>query len=131
MNGRAIVFSALAEDPELKDLGVKVMANFGFDDPPRTPFIVLRWGTESLRRAVGVGPRTLDVWAHIPASISRDYDRVDVILARVRAILEDIVQIDGSGEHVTCIKYSGTGPDLSDPGYNTITRSAGFEILAR
>lgn len=131
MNGRAIVYSALAEDPVIESLGVKVMPNFGFDDPPRSPFIVLRWGIEGIRRSVSRGPRILEVWAHIPTSISRDFDDVDAIINRVISVLESIEQEEGFSERVTCIQYSGTGPDVEDPGYNTITRNAGFEILAR
>lgn len=131
MNGRAIVYNLLAEDQELQSMEVKVMPNFGFDDPPRSPFIVLRWGSEGLRRAVGKGPRTLEVWAHIPTSISRDFDQVDAIITRVKEVLSTVEQVSGFGEQVTCITYSGTGPDVEDPGYNTITRNAGFEILAR
>lgn len=131
MNGRAVVYNLLAEDQELSEMGVEVMPNFGFDNPPRTPFIVLRWGNQGMRRAVRRGPRILEVWAHVPTSISRDYDDVDRIIERARAILESVEQMDDYGEHVTCITYSGTGPDLEDTGYNTITRNAGFEILAR
>lgn len=131
MSGRAIVYSLLAEDPVLVDLGVEVMPNFGFDDPPRTPFIVLRWGSHGVRRAVRRGPRVLEVWAHVPVSISRDFSRVDAIIDRAREVLEGVEQVSSFGEQVTCITYSGTGPDVEDPGYNTITRNAGFEILAR
>lgn len=131
MNGRAIVLSALAEDEEIKALGVEVMPNFGFDDPPRSPFIVLRWGNQGMRQAVRRGPRVLEVWAHIPVSISQDFDDVDCILQRAIKVLEGVEQEVGFGESVTCIRYTGTGPDLKDTGYNTITRNAGFEILAR
>lgn len=131
MNGRSIVHNALANDPVLQDLGVTVMPNFGFDDPPRSPFIVLRWGNDGIRGGVRRGPRTLEVWANIPTSISRDFDDVEAILKRVREVLEPIEQMSDFGEHVTCITYTGTGPDVEDPGYNTITRNAGFEILAR
>lgn len=131
MNGRAIVYGLLADDTILQEMGVQVMPNFGFDDPPRTPFIVLRWGSQGLRRAVRRGPRILEVWAHVPTSISRDFDQVDAMIARVKEVLEGAEQVSDFGEHVTCITYSGTGPDVEDPGYNTITRNAGFEILAR
>lgn len=129
MNGRSIVYNLLADHPELE--GVEVLPNFGFDDPPRSPFIVIRWGLSPVRRAVKREVREFSVWAHIPTSISRDYDDVDRILQSVRTALEDVEQFSSLGETVTCISYTGTSPDLEDPGYNTITRNAGFEILAR
>lgn len=129
MNGRAIVYKSLSEAGALA--GVEVMPNFGFDDPPRSPFIVLRWGPAPYRRAVKRNVRDLELWVHVPTSISRDFDDVDAIMQKAIAILESLEQIEGSGESVTCIRYTGTGPDLEDTGYNTITRNAGFEILAR
>lgn len=129
MNGRAIVHNTLANYPPLA--GIEVMPNFGFDDPPRGPFITVRWGPSPLRRAVGREVREFSVWAHIPVSVSRDFDEVDAILRHVRTALEGVEQESSFGESVTCISYTGTGPDFEDPGYNTITRNAGFEILAR
>lgn len=129
MNGRAIVYKALSEAEALVD--VEVMPNFGFDDPPRSPFIVLRWGSAPNRRAVKRQVRDLEVWVHVPTSISRDFDDVDAIMGKAIAILESLEQETSGGESVTCIRYTGTGPDLEDTGYNTITRNAGFEILAR
>lgn len=107
------------------------MPNFGFDDPPRSPFIVIRFGPAPLRRAVRREVREFSVWAHIPTSISRDFDEIDQMIGGIKKALDGLEQKTAFGESVTCITYTGTGPDVEDPGYNTITRNAGFEILAR
>lgn len=129
MNGRAIVRDALLNEPSLA--GVEVMPNFGFDDHPRSPFIVIRFGAAPLRRAVRREVREFSVWAHIPTSISRDFDEIDQMIIGIKEALDGLEQKTAFGESVTCITYTGTGPDIEDPGYNTITRNAGFEILAR
>lgn len=130
MNGRAIVYSTLAENPELQDLGVTVMPNFGFEDAPRTPFIVIRWLSGQSKIVAGREPRFMELWVNIPTSISRDYDDVDKILAAAIQALEALEQDTLGEEWVTSIRCTGTGADQEDSGYNTITRNAGFTILA-
>lgn len=132
MNGRATIFQALETDPDLEQLGVAgVLPNHGFDDVPRQPFIVISFGNQGLQRGIRRGPRTMEVWVHIPTELSRDFDLIDGIMAVVIRKLEGIEDSDLYGERVTCIRCTGTGRDLEDSGYNTITRNAGFEILAR
>lgn len=131
MRGRAAVYHALSTSEKLAEAGCSdVMPNFGFDNPPRKPFLILKFGTNNVRSGGIRGPRTFDIWAHVPVSVSRDFDDVDAILEAAISELTSMVQYEYGGERVTCIRYTGSGSDQEDTGYNTITRNAGFEILA-
>lgn len=131
MNGRSVVFDALDGSEELKELGVQVMPNFGFEDAPKSPFIVLRWLSGQGKIVARREPRFLELWVNVPTSISRDFDDVDRIMAIAIGILEGLEQATLGEDWVTSIQCTGTGADQEDLGYNTITRNAGFTILAR
>lgn len=132
---RAAVLEHLRSDELLKAFAPGgIHPNYALEKAPsnRATFIILRWGNQVLRGRNGRGPRALEVWAHTPQDISTDYGEIDNALVRVRHILTNMEDIPGAdGFTVTSVGFAGEGPDLTDPGYSTITRNSAFEVLYR
>lgn len=132
---RAAVLDHLRSDNLLKGFAKGgIHPNYALEKAPskRDTFIILRWGNQNLRGRNGRGPRSLEVWAHTPQSVSTSYLEIDRALERVRHILTAMEGIPGTdGFVVTSIGFAGEGPDLTDPGFDTITRNSAFEVLYR
>lgn len=132
---RALIYSRLAEDQELKALGIgKVEANWSSDvSPSRSEcFLVLRWG-ESENPKFDRGNHTvpLTVWAHMPDEVGRDFGGLQKILERVQDILVSIELETGSdGYEVTSIRWQGRSGDFFDQGFKTSTKNALFSVLS-
>jgi hypothetical protein len=76
-----------------------------------------------------MGPRTMQIWVHIPADISRDYGPISTILNRIDDILlamENVVGLDG----VRCgqIYRHSRSRNTIDPGWKTATRNALYSV---
>lgn len=134
---RVAVYQTLANSNDPALAGVGIWPNYVMDTPPsRTePFIILRWGNQEIRNGRGAarGPRILDVWLHIPVQKSQDHADIDVMLDAVRRELTGLVDrhvVHIDGYRVTDVRFTGAGADFKDPGYDTITRNATFEILS-
>lgn len=136
---RAAIYTALTTDPQLIALGIgpdEVFVNHALDTPPRDgKFVIIRWAEHNPRGALGKhkrGPRNMVVWAHIPREESLDHADLDPILNRIREVLEGLTHVAGSdGYTVTMVTWTGDSADLTDIGYDTIVRNAGFEVLSR
>lgn len=134
MSARAAVFSLLATDGDLQDLGVaygNIWPAQSLDTAPRNSrFLILRW--EETTVAFGrTGSEVLTVWAHCPREISTDFAPLDEILNRVTEILISAEHAPGADGVLTCVGYNGKSPDLNDEGYKTITKNAAYTVVSR
>jgi hypothetical protein len=134
VSARAAVYSLLATDGPLQDLGVaygNIWPAQALDTAPRNSrFLILRW--EEVTRAFGrVESEVLTIWAHCPREISTDFVPLVEILNRVTDILAGAVHEPGSDGTLTCVDYNGMSPDLNDEGYKTITKNAAYKVVAR
>jgi len=136
---RAAIYRALTTDPQLISLGIgpdEVFANHSLDTPPRTgKFVIIRWAEHNPRGAGGRhkrGPRNMVVWVHIPREQTLDHAEIDPILNRIKTVLTSLEHAPGTdGSTVTMVTWTGDSADLTDIGYDTIVRNAGFEVLSR
>jgi hypothetical protein len=111
----------------LGQLGVSrdaIYAAEAVDSPNSHPFIVIRWGTIT----PGVGSMNVQeftVWVH---DKSQDYQLIDLVLKRIRVLL------DGTGPAATIegyvgeISWQGDSGDTRDDGYHTITRNSLYQL---
>ena len=134
----AAVYRALADDAPLQTLlqtnQKAIWPDYTAKSVPRKgPFVILRWGPQQFVGAVRRGPRILTVWAHQPLDTTgSDYTRIELILDRIRNILEGMEQVEGSdGVVVTHASFTGQSGNLTDPGFNTITMNSAFRVLLR
>lgn len=133
---RAAVYQALCTDAELIQMGIDedhVFPNYSMDgSPSRQPFLILRWEEQRLSGSVRRGPQRVTVWAHSPVEHSTDFNDLNRVLDRVKDVLEAMEQVEGEdGYVVTSVRFTGSGGDLKDTGYNTITKNSAFEVLCR
>ena len=132
---REIIFDALAHDADLfDDFGIDedhVFPNYAIDKTPRdNMFLIIRYEEQDLTNfAIGRGANILTIWAHRPKELGADMTMVRDLLEEVRVILLGLVGQTDSSWRMTDVRFTGYGGDLSDPGYNTFTKNAAFEVL--
>lgn len=134
---RTAVYQALVNDSELNDLGIgedQVFTNYAMDQSPsrHERFLILRWEESRFTPVMRKGPQRVTVWAHSPVQLSSDFIDLDKILDRVKVVLTAMEHVDGGdGYIVTHVDFTGSGGDLRDSGYETITKNSAFEVLFR
>ena len=135
MSARAAVYSLLATDGPLQDLGVaygNIWPAQALDTAPRNSrFLILRWEERTPAPGRGSEAEVLTVWAHCPREMSTDFVPLLEILNRVTDILTGAVHEPGADGTLTCVDYNGMSPDLNDEGYKTITKNAAYKVVAR
>lgn len=135
MSARAAVYTLLATDGLLQDLGVaygNVWPAQALDVAPRNSrFLILRWEETNVAPGRGSESEILTVWAHCPREMSTDFVPLREILNRVTEILTSAAHITGADGTLTCVDYNGMSPDLNDEGYKTITKNAAYTVVAR
>ena len=132
---RALVYTRLAGDSILHDLGVGVVESNWYSDvsPSRKEcFLILRWGeVENPQFDRGNHTVPLTVWAHMPNEVGRDFGGLQKILNRVKDILTDIeLEVGSDGYEVTSIRWQGMSSDFFDEGFKTSTKNALFSVLS-
>lgn len=87
------------------------------------PFIVIRMMPMTRELAEGVAhSQNVQVWAHDqPGS----YQRIDSVLAAVRAALVGVVALPGAH----ACRWQGDSQDLADDGLGTVTRNSAFVCI--
>lgn len=135
---RAAIFDAITGDTALNLLGItedSVFQNFSLEERPIAtgPFIILRWGDSDRPQFGDVkNPVRLTLWVHYPLEESTDFTRLDNILDACDATLSSVEDVDGTdGYAVTCVRATGRSGDFKDDGFQTISKNAGYEVLAR
>lgn len=133
------IFDALTTDPTLNALGITATTVFerqsldGVTRPGAAGFFLV---IDLLEQAVVLGgqrrgPRRLDIAAHVPAEINRDYTDINRILNAVDLVLVPMTQVVGSdGVRVMQIQPMGRSRNLLDSGWKTITRAAQYSVLS-
>lgn len=131
MPARGAIYTLLAEDTKLKELGVEAFYHANqVDTPEEQVFGVIRH--EGKARVFGnVGPETATVWIHDRQDTN--YGRViDPALERVKELLGAAVHRPGpDGWVLTQADWRSDSNDLVDGGYGSITRWADFGVISR
>lgn len=125
---RAVVRAAIIADTALSDQGVtpEGVLTGDIDTPEPRPFLNLKWGTTNPAPFGGVAQRTtLAIWVH---DNPNDYERIDAICRRLRALLPSLVGLQDTDDYVSQVTWDGDGPDLKDDGHRTITRVANYTL---
>lgn len=124
---RALIYSELIADPILNILGITDSGTFAVDvdTPAARPFIQLRWGRNDEGLDV-VTRRTLTIWVH---SEPGDYERIDLIIFRIRQLLPTLEARSNGLGHLVGVEWTGDSEDLSDDGHKTITRWTSFVLV--
>ena len=134
---RTAVYQALVSDSDLNDMGIgenQVFTNYSMDASPsrHERFLILRWEESRFTPVMRKGPQRVTVWAHSPVQFSSDFVELEKILDRVKEVLTAMEHVDGGdGYTVTHVDFTGSGGDLRDNGYETITKNSAFEVLFR
>lgn len=131
------VLEAITTDPDLNAFGVNAATVFeaqsiNGDERPNVDgyFVVVDFQEQSLTATVNRGPRVLDIAVHVPWDITRDYTVINRILNAIDSVLLPIEQVTGSdGIRVTCIRPFGRSRNLTDTGWQTISRFVAYSIL--
>lgn len=126
---RKVVWSALANDAALNDLGITdetLFAESSLETPTDRPFAVTRWSVST----PGFGKahtRDLTLWVHDePGS----YNRIDSVLLRAKEVLAEVVATnEEGGGWVSQIQWLGDSDDLSDDAQGTVTRNSVFRVV--
>lgn len=132
---RAAVYSLLVGDTQLSALGITASTVYSGNTvdalPVNKPAVILAWGPTFTRweMAGKKGKQLLTVWAHDHGG---SYERINLILDRVKEILESSFHIIGAdGLIMTQADYRGESDDLQDDGLKTLTRNSAWEIITR
>lgn len=124
---RIVVREALLADSALQALGFTEghsILSGDLDSPEARPFLNLKWG-ETLRAPFGgvVRQTVLAIWVHDQPN---DYDRIDLICARLRILVPSLLAMTDVSDYVSQIAWTGDGPDLKDEGHRTIVRVSNY-----
>jgi hypothetical protein len=98
--------------------------------------MVLRWETESV---VLQGDDTFKrtehpcvFWVHMYREFSTDYNRIRDVMNALDDVFENMIDVAGAdGESVTMIMPDQRSRDLRDDGYQTLCRSAQYNVISR
>lgn len=129
------VHELLAGNPRLVALGVsgqRIKESQSTDEKPFSEgvFVVVNFEEQSLIPTLNRGPRVLTVWVHSCDDRSRDYRPIDRILSAIDDVFSSVEHYTGSdGVRITGFRRQGRSGNLRDPGWNTIARTATFDLL--
>lgn len=135
MSARAAVFSLLTTDHDLREFGLTedtVFSNHAIDGSPRfSYFAILKW-SNTITGVGGARVRNLEVVLHRAKDIGTDFGDIDNMIERIISVLTEATHVVGDdGWSLTMCRFIGIGSDLTDSGYNTITRGVSFDTLSR
>ncbi len=137
---RAAFFTSITSDDDLNDLGINdntVFHNYSLEERPvdNGPFVILRWGedaglswgSEKLR-----APVQLVAWVHYPIKLTNDYGKLVNILDKMDDLIFDMRDVAGvDGYTLSFVKIGGRSADLLDDGFETIVKTASYEVHSR
>jgi hypothetical protein len=143
---RQVIFDALASDPVLNTMGLNedtIFHNYSTEERPVSTgaFAILRWGEQDRPPFTDAGlpvgdqvkaPVLLFIWVHWPIELTNDFTKLDKMLDQIDNVLFAVEDVHGNdGYAVTLVRIMGRSADLIDDGFNTITKNASYEVLAR
>ena len=137
---RTAFFTSITGHADMNTLGINddtVFHNYSLEERPvdNGPFIILRWGedaglawgSEKLR-----SPTQLTAWVHYPIKLTNDYGKIITILDKMDDIIFDLRDVVGTdGYTLSFVKIGGRSTDLLDDGFETITKTASYEVHSR
>lgn len=139
------VFDLLTSDSILNGFGINEDTVSEITDIDTRPvhdgyFAVLKWQESTLysqayaglRNGIDRAPRVLEIWVHVPLTITRRYNTIDKILDRIDELLTAIEHLPGDDDDtITMIRKAGRSGNLTDEGWQTATRNAVYGVLYR
>lgn len=135
---REAVYETLAESIGLNSLGLdrnRIFPNWSLEERPipTGPFIILRWGTMNDTRWQTVKePVSLMIWVHYPVEVTDDFSLLDHILDACDEPLREMWDVVGAdGYTVSQVRIGARSGDFKDAGFQTITKSGTYRVLAR
>ena len=135
---REAVYETLANSAGLNSLGIqgnRLFPNWSLEERPvpEGPFIILRWGAmDDTRWQTVKEPVRLTIWIHIPVEVSDDFSILDNILDACDKSLRKMWDVVGAdGYTVSQVRVGGRSGDIKDNGFQTITKSGTYQVLAR
>lgn len=137
MSLRSYMYNAIADDAELKALGLPndaVYATNTLDSPDQITsggesFIVVKW-TDSQSafeaRKIPSGPHLLDVWIY---NNGMNYNPIDQMIQRLHALMDSIHSVDTGAGWITQIDWVGDGGDDYDDVYKAVVRVGSYRVI--
>lgn len=130
------VYRAICTDSRLNAMGIdgaNVFSDYAAESVRRDGMtVILRWGNQAYRRETQAGPTVLTVWVHQPVELGTDFLEIDKAHFYIRETLTDLTQEVGEDYiRVTSVDFTGLGGAMEDPGFKTITKNAGYNVLLR
>jgi hypothetical protein len=116
-------------------LGI-VLDDIYSSEAPNTPPRDRRWMVitfEEKTKAFGaVGAQLATVWVYQPEELGVDYGTIDLIITRVRELLETAQHVVGAdGWILTAASWQADSPDLRDRSFDALTRYSRHRVAAR
>jgi hypothetical protein len=102
-----------------------IFGSGGVAERPNPPFIVIRFGAEQPATVPGVSNQDSFVWIH---DKPLNYLLIREVQSELRKLLDD--SYDNTAGLIR-VRWQGDSQDLTDPGYNTFTRTSSFRLIGR
>lgn len=135
MAPRAAVRDILGADAEMNSYDL-VKERLFSSESPDTVERDKRWGViRWLDRAKAfeiTGARLMEVWVYQPKELGRDYGTIDAAIDRVKELITQAEQVPGAdGWTFSGAIWDSDSPDLTDEGFNALTRFSRFRVAGR
>lgn len=140
MSGRAAFFDALVADPILSAMNINdetVFHNWSNEERPTnaTPFVILRWGVQGRPPFGWDSPKASEqvtVWVHWPREVTNDFEKLEKVLDAIDDVCREMRDLPGNDNYtLSFVDIGGRSPDLTDDGFNTITKNGTYEVFSR
>ena len=133
----SLLYEILASDEVLNSaLGLKrrIYEDMSLDQRPTSDglFAVISLNDSNLTTVAPLdrGPRTIVVAVHQPWNLSRSFNKINAVLDRIYQLYSSVSQQSGEdGIRITQIMLKGRGAQRTDPGWETLTRTATYGVL--
>jgi hypothetical protein len=135
MTARHSLARLVYEDAAMLGLGFtesRVWQSSAIDTPDRSgPFVVIN--VDATAKAFGItGQDTVSYWVHVPRERVRDYGLIDIAIARLKELMEEVVHLAGEdGWSLTAASWVDASRDFTDEAFNTIVKTVTFQVASR
>lgn len=135
---RTAFYDALTSDVTLNALNVNedtVFQNWTLEERPShsTPFVILQWnGNDRILWQSHRPAEQLTMWFHWPYELSNDFTKLNKIIDAVDDAVLEMRDLPGIDDYtLSFVEIGSRSGDLKDDGFNTIAKSATYEVHSR